>query len=332
MLGCFALFAFRTKVKPLMVYPAYFPKPVYDFSKNQLTENKILLGRALFYEPLLSRNNTISCANCHNPFSAFAHIDHDLSHGIDDKIGFRNAPSLQNLAWQKNFMRDGSIHHLDVVALAPISNKDEMDETMAHVVNKLQASNKYPAIYYRAFGDSIITGEHTLKAISQFMLSLVSHNSKYDQVLRKENDFTAQEQRGYSLFKKNCSSCHTEPLFTNDSFENNGLSVDNTLNDFGRIRVTQNALDSLKFKVPSLRNIEFTYPYMHDGRFKKLGQVLNHYSGEIVVSKTLSQKLQSPILLSSNEKVDLIAFLLTLSDTSFIFNPQFGYPKVNNYK
>jgi cytochrome c peroxidase len=329
-LVCFlALFAFRSKVKPSTFYPKYFPKPVYDFSKNPLTDNKILLGRALFYEPSLSRNNTISCASCHSPFSAFAHIDHDLSHGIDDKIGFRNAPALQNLAWQKTFMRDGSIHHLDLQALAPISNKDEMDETIAHVVTKLQNSDIYPQLYYRAFDDSIITGEHTLKAISQFMLTLVSCDSKYDKVRRKETTFNTQEEKGYALFKEKCGSCHTEPLFTNDNFENNGLSVDTNINDFGRMRVSLKAMDSLKFKVPSLRNIEYTYPYMHDGRFKKLGQVLQHYSEGIIKSNTLSRHLQKPLSLSSNEKVDLVAFLLTLSDTSFIFNKQFHKIKMS---
>jgi cytochrome c peroxidase len=327
LLGGLALFAFQGAIDGAFTQPKYFPKPLYDFSKNQLSENKIQLGRALFYDPLLSRNNMISCASCHSQYSAFTHIDHALSHGIEDKIGFRNSPALQNLAWQKTFMRDGSIHHLDMQALAPISNVGEMDESITHVISKLQNSKLYPALFFKAFGDSIITGEHTLKAIAQFMLILVSDNSKYDGVIRKEAIFTSQEQNGYILFKKNCASCHKEPLFTNDEFMNNGLSVDTSLNDFGRMRVTKTKNDSLKFKVPTLRNIEFSYPYLHDGRFKKLSQVLNHYTNGIVKSPTLSEKLQNPIVLSSNEKVDIIAFLLTLTDKSFIFNPKYSYPK-----
>jgi cytochrome c peroxidase len=321
------LVAFRATHESLMERPPHFPPPVYDFPNNPLSEAKIQLGRALFYDPLLSRNNMISCASCHSPYAAFTHIDHALSHGIEDRIGFRNAPALMNLAWQNTFMRDGAVHHLDVQSLAPISNPVEMDETIEHVVSKLQASRLYPTLFYDAFSDSSITGEHTLKAISQFMTTLVSAQSKYDSVMRNEAVFTVQEQKGYNVFKNNCSSCHTEPLFTNDDFRNNGLPVDTTLNDFGRYRVTKNPADSIKFKVPTLRNIEFSYPYMHDGRFKNLSQVMNHYTRGIEKSKTLAPELEQPIVLSSNEKVDLMAFLLTLSDKNFLFNPRFSYPR-----
>lgn len=326
-LVCFAIVAFHSADDLLFEVPSNFPKPVYDFSKNTLSENKIQLGRELFYDPILSRNNMISCASCHSQFSAFTHVDHALSHGIEDKIGFRNAPALMNLAWQTLFMRDGAINHLDVQALAPIGNPVEMDENITHVVFKLQASKLYPKLFYKAFGDSVITGEHTLKAISQFMLTLVSSNSKYDSVMSKQSSFTDQENNGYILFKKNCALCHTEPLFTTDEFRNNGLQIDTTLNDFGRYLVTKNPSDSLKFRVPTLRNIEFSYPYMHDGRFKKLSQVMNHYTNGIEKSNTLANELQKPITLTSNEKVDIIAFLLTLTDKSFLFNPQYFYPK-----
>ena len=325
----FVLFVlgFRPIDNELFVVPKFFPKPVYDFSKNPLSNNKVLLGRALFYDPILSRNNMISCASCHSQFSAFAHVDHALSHGIEDRVGFRNAPVLINLAWSKSFMYDGAINHLDMQALAPINSPTEMDENIEHVISKLQGSKIYPELFYQAFGDSIITGEHTLKAISQFLLLLVSSNSKYDSIMSKQSHFTAQEENGYRLFKKNCSSCHTEPLFTNIDFRNNGMPIDTALHDFGRYRVTKNKNDSLKFKVPTLRNIEFSYPYMHDGRFKKLSEVLNHYANNIQQSKTLSEELSQPVSLTSNEKVDIIAFLLTLTDKSFLFNPQYYYPK-----
>jgi cytochrome c peroxidase len=158
------------------------------------------------------------------------------------------------------------------------------------------------------------------------MLTLVSADSKYDSVMRKQSVFTLQETNGYRLFRENCGSCHTEPLFTNCQFENNGLSKDSIYNDNGRMKITNNALDSLKFKVPTLRNIEFSFPYMHDGRFKKLSEVLNHYTSGISHSATLSKKLEKPIVLTSNEKVDLTAFLLTLTDRNFLFNPAFSYP------
>jgi cytochrome c peroxidase len=324
---CLALCAFQITKEPLFSVPTNWPKPVYDFSKNPLTSQKVELGRALFYDPLLSINNQISCASCHSPFTAFTHVDHDLSHGIDDRIGTRNSPALMNLAWHKSFMWDGAINHLDMQALAPISHPDEMGEKIESVVKKLQQSKNYPTLFLKAFGDTIITGEHTLKAISQFMLTLVSSNSKYDSVMRMQAQFSSQEKNGYVLFQKNCAACHAEPLFTNLKFENNGLAVDATLNDYGRMRITKNKSDSLKFKVPTLRNIEFSFPYMHDGRFKTIAAVLKHYTSGVKQSQTLSVHLQKPMVLSSNDKVDLTAFLLTLTDKSFLFNTKYGFPK-----
>lgn len=307
--------------------PKNWPKTVYNFHKNPLTQSKIDLGRVLFYDPILSRNNTISCAGCHSQYSAFTHIDHDLSHGIEDKIGTRNSLALMNLAWQPLFMYDGAVNHLDMQALAPISNPKEMDETIGNVVLKLQKNKLYKKLFKKAFSDTLITGEKTLKALSQFMLTLVSSNSKYDSVMRKQTQFNEQEKKGYNLFKQHCAVCHTEPLFTNYQFMNNGLAVDSTLKDIGRYTITKKNDDSLKFKVPTLRNIEFSYPYMHDGRYKKLSHVLNHYTSTIVKTKTLSKELQQPIILNTNEKVEIIAFLLTLSDKKFLFNPNYSYPK-----
>lgn len=324
---CFILYGFNVLKEYTLKIPPGWPQPVYNIDKNPLSDPKIQLGRVLFYDPILSKNNTISCASCHSPFNAFAHVDHNLSHGIDDKIGTRNAPAIMNLAWHKNFMWDGAVNHLDVQALAPITNPLEMDEKIDHVVQKLRHSPIYPKLFFIAWGDSTITGEHLLKSIAQFQLTLISNNSKYDSVMRKESSFTVQEANGYALFKKQCNSCHAEPLFTNFEFMNNGLPVDTTLNDRGRWNITHNANDSLKFKVPTLRNIEFSYPYMHDGRFKKLADVFNHYTKGIVKNPTLAAELQNSLLLSANDKVDLMAFLLTLSDRDFIFNKEFSYPK-----
>jgi cytochrome c peroxidase len=321
------LFSFFEKENNLFYVPENWPKPVYNFKNNPLSKEKVLLGRNLFYDPILSRDNSISCASCHSPFNAFTHVDHNVSHGIEDRIGTRNSPTLMNLAWHQSFMWDGAINHLDMQALAPISHRDEMDEKIETVILKLNQSKKYKTLFYAAFGDSLATGKKTLKSISQFMLTLISANSKYDLVKQRKAKFTAQEKNGYKLFQNHCVSCHQEPLFTNLKFENNGLKVDPKLKDFGRVKITQNPDDSLRFKVPTLRNIEFSFPYMHDGRFKKLNQVLNHYTNEIQYSATLSQSLTKPIKLTSNEKVDIIAFLLTLSDREFLFNQAHGFPK-----
>lgn len=308
------------------IVPKHFPKPLYDFSENIVSSSKIQLGRALFFDPILSADNTISCASCHSPYNAFAHTDHDLSHGIGDQMGTRNAPALFNLAWQKSFMWDGAIHHLDVQPLAPISHPAEMNESMENVVVKMNSGTIYPPLFYSAFGDSLITGERTLKALAQFQLALISASSKYDKVKQGTDAFSEQERSGYSLFLANCNTCHSEPLFSNYRFANNGLPVDTTLNDFGRWMITGKSEDSLRFKVPSLRNLSYSYPYMHDGRFKKLNEVLTHYTTGMVESNTLATELQNPVMLSSNEKADLIAFLLTLNDQEFVFDPNNKFP------
>lgn len=324
---CVVLFSFKNAKEKLIDTPKLFGKPSYNFKENPLSKEKILLGRALFHDPILSADKTISCTSCHSQYNAFTHTDHKLSHGIYDSIGIRNSPALMNLAWQNSFMWDGSIHHLDVQSLAPISSKREMGSSIDTVVQRLSNSDIYQNLFKNAYGSEKATGEKTLKALSAFMLTLVSANSKYDKVKRKEESFTSQEENGYLLFKKNCNSCHTEPLFTNHNFEYNGLSLDSNLNDIGRMNITKNSEDTLKFKVPTLRNIEFSYPYMHDGRFKRITDVLNHYTSGIERSNTLSSVLKNDIVLTENEKVDLMSFLLCLTDKEFLFNKKFNYPR-----
>jgi cytochrome c peroxidase len=321
------LLAFTLPDIEYLFLPKHFPSPVYDFSKETITKEKILLGRVLFYDPILSKDNTISCASCHSPYNSFAHTDHKLSHGINDQIGIRNAPALINLAWQKKFMADGAINHLDMQALAPITDKKEMGESLDSVIFKLKNKALYKELFIKAFGTDEITGELLLKSMAQFQLSLVSANSKYDRVVLKEDKFSKQEQNGYKLFKTNCNSCHTEPLFSTYDFASNGLSVDTILNDLGRIKITNKKEDSLLFKIPSLRNLSYTFPYMHDGRFNSLNEVLNHYTEQVVKYNGNEKNLQSNIKLSSNEKVDLIAFLLTLNDKDFVFNSNNTFPR-----
>ncbi len=319
----------HTTEKVEFKYPANWPAPVYDFEKNPLSKEGIYLGRKLFYDPILSKNNTINCSSCHLSFTAFTHVDHDLSHGINDSIGTRNSMALTNLAWNKSFMWDGAVNHLDVQALAPITHPAEMGEDIHNVIEKLQATEHYPALFEQAFGDSQITGEYLLKALSQFQLTLVTANSKYDQVMRQEEGvyFSEQEEKGYVAFQTHCASCHQEPLFTTGEFVNNGLAVDTTLMDIGRMAITQNSDDSLKFKIPSLRNIEFSFPYMHDGRFKKLSQVLQHYTNGIHQSETLAPSLKDSLKIDHKTSVDIVAFLLTLSDKEFLFNPDHAFPR-----
>lgn len=323
-----ALVSFRYSEK-LWKTPLSWPEPVYNFKKNPLDSAKVFLGRTLFYDPILSSDSTISCASCHSPYNAFTHVDHALSHGIKDRIGTRNSPVLVNLAWGKSFMWDGAVNHLDMQALAPLENHVEMDENLSHVIQKLNRQEKYKRLFQNAFHSETITGERFLKAVSQFMLTLVSSNSKYDQVIRGEKgvQFSESENKGYALFKEHCASCHTEPLFTNQTFQNNGLAVDSVLQDIGRMKITQKPSDSLKFKVPTLRNIERSAPYMHDGRYRSLQMVLFHYSSDIHASETLAPQLKKGISLSEDDKRNMIAFLKTLTDHSFLSNKQFQYPR-----
>ena len=225
-------------------------------------------------------------------------------------------------------MWDGASNHLDMQALAPISHPSEMGSNINEVINKLNESKAYKELFLNAFQDSTISTSKILKALSQFQLTLVSSNTKYDKVKMGKETFTEQEKNGYQLYKNNCASCHSEPLFSNYNFENNGLPIDPSLKDLGRFVIKQNENDKGKFKVPSLRNLSFTYPYMHDGRFMTLQEVINHYTSGIEHSTTLSSQLNESIELSSNEKVDLISFLLTLNDKDFAFNKKHQFKKI----
>jgi cytochrome c peroxidase len=324
-LACLA-FAVQKTTPVYFKVPKNWPKPQYDFSKNPLTEEGFELGRHLFYDPIVSKDSTISCASCHLQATGFTHVDHALSHGIDGRIGTRNSLALVNLAWSKDFMWDGGVNHLDMQPLNPITSPTEMDETLENVVAKLQKSEKYQRLFEKAFGDKKVTGQRLLKALSQFEVQLVSANSKYDKMVRGEEKFSGREQKGYDLFKANCASCHKEPLFTSDTYEFNGLAVDTTLNDFGRIKITNVPKDKFRFKVPTLRNVQFTFPYMHDGRFKTLTEVVRHYN-TLPENKLLSKPLAKPMQLSDNDRTDLVLFLKTLTDNEFLFNPRFSFPR-----
>lgn len=313
----------------IFTYPEYWPKPIYDITSNPITEEGFQLGRALFYDPILSKDGTISCASCHLQASGFTHIDHDLSHGISGKIGTRNSLAIMNTAWSNSFMWDGGINHIEVQALAPLTSGVEMAETLENVVRKLDSIPFYKNLFYKNFQDSTVTGQRVLLGLTQFTLMLNTYNSKYDKYIRKEigGEFNDQEKNGLTLFRNNCASCHTEPLFASNEFKNNGLVVDTTLNDYGRMIITKDSKDSLKFKVPTLRNIQFTKPYMHDGRFETLQEVIGHYTRGIHASETLATELKEPIVLTPNEKVDLLVFLHTLTDKEFLFNKRFSFPK-----
>lgn len=305
--------------------PTGWPQPSYNFARNPFDSNVVELGRALFYDPALSVNSEISCAHCHSPYSSFTHTDHPLSHGIFDRVGKRNAPVLINLAWQRQFMWDGAIHHLDFQALAPLTDTVEMGSQLDTVLDHLNRTALYPELFRRAFGTTEVNTERFLKAIAQFMLSLISANSKYDQVMRGKQEFTQQEKAGYQIFQKQCNVCHREPLFTTGEFARNELPVDTKSPDPGLARISQKKNDSFYFKIPTLRNIEYSYPYMHDGRFESLKSVVRFYATGRRCMPYAGNEIQSTKL-NPREEADMMAFLLTLSDSSFLFNPKHHYP------
>ncbi|WAC39993.1 cytochrome-c peroxidase [Pedobacter sp. SL55] len=302
--------------------PTNFPATVYNFDNNPITKDGFELGRMLFYEPRLSRNNTITCGSCHIQSSAFTQHGHDVSHGIDDRLGTRNSPPIMNLAWNKAFNWGGGVYDLDTQPIIPITTHEEMDENLENVYNKLRAMPKYTSKFKAAFGTEEINTANFMKALSQFMLMCISSNSKYDKVMRKEAgaSFTAEELEGYNIFKDKCGTCHTEPLFTDASFRNNGLGI-SPVNDKGLYTATLIETDKYKFKVPSLRNLKYTSPYMHDGRFLTLNGVLEHYNSEVRATQNVDPLLNNGrlgIALSVNDKTKITAFLNTLNDEDFI--------------
>ena len=304
--------------------PAGFPTPVHRFTGNPLTKEGFELGRKLFYDGRLSIYNEHSCASCHNQIAAFGTFEHDRSHGVFNSHTLRNAPVLFNLAWSTSFDWDGEFLSLEDEAAAKIHGQIEMGESFDGVINKLSQDKAYRDAFKKVFNSPFIQPSFILKALAQFTGYMVSANSKYDQYKKGTVAYTAQEESGYQLYKANCATCHPEPLFTDYSFRNIGLSRDNFLNDVGRMGITLKNSDSLKFKVPTLRNTYVSSNYMHDGRFNTLLQCINHYRTGVQQSPTLDPLLTNGITLTNAQANDIAVFLRTLTDSSFIQDPRFS--------
>lgn len=307
--------------------PEGWPEPVYNFENNEVTREKFELGKELFYDRQLSITNTISCGTCHQSFSAFAQLDHNVSHGIYNRFGKRNSPPLFNLVWHDKFFWDGRVNHIEVQPLNPLSDSVEMGETLENVIVKLSNDPKYDELFAAAYGDKEVTSQRMLRAMTVFMGLMVSDNAKYDQYVRGETTLTEREMRGLTIYENNCSTCHPAPLFSDFSFRSNGLplryNVHGTI-DSGRAEVAPFEQENMyKFKVPSLRNLKYTYPYMHDGRHNSLTQVLNHYANIDSNAVNLDPILKNGIHLTVEERRDLLAFLNTLNDESYTKDERF---------
>ncbi|MDQ3142864.1 MAG: c-type cytochrome [Bacteroidota bacterium] len=315
------------------------PDPIIP-ADNILTKEKVALGRMLFYEKKLSKDLTQACGDCHIQMDAFTDI-RPFSIGIEKKEGKRNAMPIFNLAYHTNgFFWDGRAPLLRDQALKPIQDPLEMNETLPNMVSKLQKDIRYTNQFIRAFGNDTVNSLKVSLALEQFMMSIVSHDSKYDKYLKGEVNFTTEELRGKELFfaetdplnnlkGAECFHCHGGFNFTNNEYMNNGLDEEVNFRDFGRFNVSKKESDRATFKVPSLRNISMTAPYMHDSRFNTLEEVINHYNSEVKKSSTTSEILQhnfSGLHLTDQDKIDLIAFLKTLTDLTYLNNSEYKSP------
>jgi len=283
---------------------------------NTLTEARVALGRQLFHEPLLSGDSSITCASCHKRSLAFAD-SLPISPGVKGRMGFRNSPTLANVAYLDLINKDGGVPTLDLQPIVPIEDHAEMDLSIRLAAERLNAQAGYPTSFQRAYGDKATPFTIT-RALAAFMRTLISGDSRYDQAARGGTTLTAAESRGQALFfskRTNCSSCHGGFNFTDNSFRNNGLYP--TYEDQGRYRVTTDSADIGKFRVPTLRNIARTAPYMHDGSVPSLREVLRHYNkgGNHPPNQ---DPLIRPLGLNESEIADLEAFLHSLTDDAFV--------------
>ncbi|MFM2335882.1 MAG: hypothetical protein RIS91_1885 [Bacteroidota bacterium] len=326
-----------------------WPKPILVFSNGVNVDAEIALGRVLFYDESLSADGKVSCGSCHTSYTAFAHVDHKLSHGVFDREGRRNAPALMNLAWQSGFMWDGAIQHLELQSMAPIAAHTEMGMSLQDYLNGVKQNPRYQTLFALAYPNQPISLPLALKAIARFELTFVSDQSRYDSMRRQQISFTQQENRGYALFQKFCAACHSEPLFTRPGYEYNGwadglngMDSAGTLVsglDRGRALVTGLVNDAYHMKIPTLRNVEVSFPYMHNGGFQSLYQVVKNYSGKRLVVRGdgggsgisgdsgEGQRKVINISLDANERVDLVAFLMTLTDRKFLYSKDFVDPR-----
>ena len=314
---------------PLLKIPEGFPAPFLP-ENNPLSEHGISLGRKLFYDPILSKDGSISCGSCHIQERSFADTG-AVSFGVNQQEGTRNSMAIINPAWQTDFFWDGRAHTLKQQAFEPVPNLVEMHLSWPKAIKRLQNHPEYPALFEKAFGSSKIDSGRVAKAIEQFELTFVSGNSRYDKFATFRLVLNQQELSGHGIFfgeAGDCFHCHKDPLFTDNEKHNNGLDtvyVDNGLGD-----LTLDPKDDGKFRTPTLRNIALTAPYMHDGRFKTLREVIVHYSEGLQphpnIDPLLKNVVDGGVRLSNKEIDDLIAFLHTLTDEKFIQNQALSDP------
>ena len=302
---------------------------------NPMTYAGVQLGRHLFYDPILSSDSTLSCSSCHNPRLAFTD-GQAFSKGVNGQIGTRSSMSLLNIAYfTKGLFWDGRSKTLETQALEPVKNPIELHEEWPNVIHKFKRHPDYPRMFREAFGISSkteITQELAAKAIAQFeRILLTGGNSLYAKQLRGEIFFDLDQQQGMDMFFNSdpslpdaqCGHCHSAPTFSANDYFNNGLDTVNNLTDFkdkGRGAVTGILLDNGRFKAPTLFNIELTAPYMHDGRFKTLDEVMDHYTGQVKRVANIDPNVAN-LRINTRQRKQVMAFIKTLFDTTYLQNP-----------
>lgn len=305
--------------------PSWFPEMEIP-AENQLTRARIELGRKLFYEPLLSLDTTVSCGKCHQ-LSKGLTDGLPISVGVNDALGLRNAPTLANVGYSPRFFHDGGVETLELQSQQPIFSVEEMNFTIAGFLERISEDEEYQRMFREAYNREP-DAFGISRAIASFERTLISGNSRFDQ-FEYQGDQTAlneSEIRGRNLFfssKTECSSCHVAPLLTNYEYGNIGLYQNYA--DSGRARISHLEEDKGKFKVPTLRNVELTGPYMHNGSIQTLEEVVEHFNLGGVGHPNQSEKVK-PLNLTSQEKSDLVAFLKSLTDSAFITNEAFLPP------
>ena len=331
--ACLPAFEEVEKNAPEYYVPVYssslqqddFPQP----ERNYLSKEGVELGKTLFFDPELSANGKVSCAGCHLPEKAFSDGLALTNIGVSGSALRRNSPALFNLAWHDGLFWEGGANDLESMVFGPLTHPDEMAADLNKVLEYINTHEAYPLLFQEAFSSDSITSSSIARSLAQFMRTLISDDSKYDQWKRDETELNSEELKGYSVYQEHCSSCHKEGLFTDLSYHNNGL--DSSYPDppeleglyQGRYRITYKDEDMGAYKTASLRNLSFTAPYMHDGRFANLDQVLDYYETGIKTNETLAPQLENGIVLSTTERTQLLAFLYSLNDYNFITNPTY---------
>ncbi|GEN67984.1 cytochrome-c peroxidase [Chryseobacterium rhizosphaerae] len=300
--------------------PFGFPELNNSVKSNVPTKYGVELGEKLFQDKRLSADNSISCSSCHIRGNAFAD-NNAQAVGIENRLGLRNVPAIQNMMFLNFYNWDGNILQLENQPLVPIITHEEMGSSILEVIGKIKTDLMYRDLFRKVFGDETVTAERIYKSIAQYEYTLISANSKYDRVKRNEGEvFTENEAQGYQTFQKKCASCHSTELFTDQSFRNIGFPVNPNTNEAGRGRVTGLPGDYMSFRVPSLRNVEYTAPYGSFGQFPTLRTVLDYFDKGVLDAANLDPVFKNngnKIPLSEQEKTNLILFMKTLSDREF---------------